>query len=166
MKTILIATATFISVTCIAQTATLSKSTYAIKYPGTWTISNAADTKQFTLAAPPDSGVADNFVENLNMVINELTSPYNAQQYAEFSKSYLPQKIKNFTVLENSKGNLGKDSWYMVFKGMQFGKRLQWKQYYIVKGSKVHILTFTAEAIRYKQYIKTVNTMMNSYTAK
>jgi hypothetical protein len=166
MKTIFVAAATFLSVACFAQTNTLSKSTYSVKYPSPWSIEGEADTKQFTIKAAPDSGIMDNFIENLNMVVNDLNSPMNAQQYAVFSKGYLPQKIKSFVVLENAKGNLGKDSWFMVFKGMQFGKKLQWKQYYIVKGSKVHILTFTGEAIRYKQYIKTINTMMASYTIK
>jgi|GEM_PF-3396213 len=155
-----------VAVTAAGQSNTLSKSTYAVKYPDPWSIEGTADSKQFTIKAAPDSGVMDNFIENLNMVINDLNSPMNAQQYAEFSKGYLPQKIKNFVVLENAKGNLGKDSWYMVFKGVQFGKKLQWKQYYIVKGSKVHILTFTGEATRYKQYIKTINSMMASYTIK
>ena len=148
------------------QSNTLSKSSYSVKYPDPWSIEGTADAKQFTIKAAPDSGIMDNFIENLNMVINDLNSPMNAQQYAAFSKGYLPKKIKNFVVLENAKGNLGKDSWYMVFKGVQFGKKLQWKQYYIVKGSKVHILTFTGEATRYKQYIKTINSMMASYTIK
>jgi hypothetical protein len=157
MKTIACA-AVMILFTLIAaaQTSTLARSTYSVKYPAPWTIEGEADAKQFTIKAAPDSGVTDNFIENLNMVINDLNSPMNAQQYAEFSKGYLPQKIKQFTVLESAKGNLGKDSWYMV----------QWKQYYIVKGNKVHILTFTGEATRYKQYLKTVNTMMSSYTIK
>ncbi len=149
-----------------AQTTTLSKSTYAIKYPNSWETEGMADAKQFTIKAAPDSGVDDQFIENLNLVIYDLTSPMNAQQYADFSKTTLPQKIKNFVILQNAKGNLGKDSWYMVFKGVQFGKKLQWKQYYIVKGGKVHILTFTSEATRYKQYIKTVDTMMKSYQLK
>lgn len=154
------------SLVATAQTNTLSRPTYSIKYPSPWQIEGTADAKQFTLKAAPDSGVVDNFIENLNLVIYDLTSPMNAQQYADFSKTTLPQKIKNFVILENAKGSLGKDSWYMVFKGVQFGKRLQWKQYYIVKGSKVHILTFTAEAIRYKQYLKTVNNLMAAYSIK
>lgn len=149
-----------------AQMNTLSKSTYSVKYPDPWSIEGTANAKQFTIKAAPDSGIADNFIENLNLVIYDLTSPMSAQQYADFSKTTLPQKIKSFSILENTKGNLGKDSWYMVFKGIQFGKKLQWKQYYIVKGGKVHILTFTAEAVRYKQYIKAVNTMMASYSIK
>jgi eukaryotic-like serine/threonine-protein kinase len=154
------------SVAALAQTSTLSKATYSVKYPAPWSIEGTADTKQFTIKAAPDSGLIDNFIENLNMVINDLNSPMDAKQYAEFSKGYLPQKIKNFTVLQNAKGNLTSNSWYMVFKGIQFGKKLQWKQYYIVKGAKVHILTFTAEAIRYKEYIKTVDAMMKSYVAR
>jgi hypothetical protein len=166
MKTFTLFVLSFISLSITAQTNTLSKSTYRVQYPDPWSIEGAADAKQFTIKAAPDSGIIDNFIENLNLVIYDLNSPMNAQQYADFSKTTLPQKIKNFVITENAKGNLGKDSWYMVFKGVQFGKKLQWKQYYIVKGSKVHILTFTAEAVRYKQYIKTVNTMMASYTIK
>lgn len=148
------------------QTATLSKATYSFKYPSDWFLEPGADAKTFTVKAPADSGLIDNFVENLNMVINDVTG-YDAKQYAGFSKGYLPQKIKQFTVLEDKKGNFaGKDSWYMVFKGIQFGKKLQWKQYYIMKGSKVHILTFTCEASRYRQYIKTVDAMMASYVVK
>ncbi len=148
------------------QQVTLSKSTYSFRYPDTWTLEPGADAKQFTVKAPADSGLIDNFVENLNMVINDVTG-YDARQYAEFSKTYLPQKIKQFQVLESKKGNVaGKDSWYLVFKGIQFGKKLQWKQYYIRKGNKMHILTFTGEASRYKEYIKTVNAMMAAYLVK
>jgi len=149
-----------------AQTSTLSKSAYAVKYPSSWTVDASTDAKQFTIKAPADSGVADTYVENLNMVINQLSSPYTALEYANFSKGYLPQKLKQFVVLENKKGVIGKDSWYMVFKGLQSGKKLQWKQYYIVQNGKVHILTFTAEAFRYKEYIKTVNAVMASYVVK
>lgn len=167
MKTCLIAAATLISLSALAQSNTLSKSTYSIKYPSPWSIEGTADAKQFTIKAAPDSGLMqDNFIENLNLVIYDLTSPMNAQQYADFSKTTLPQKIKGFAILQNAKGSLGKDSWYMVFKGVQFNKKLQWKQYYIVKGAKVHILTFTAEATRYKDYIKTVDAMMKSYAVK
>ena len=167
MKTCVIAAATLISLSALAQSNTLSKSTYSIKYPSPWSIEGTADAKQFTIKAAPDSGLMqDNFIENLNLVIYDLTSPMNAQQYADFSKTTLPQKIKSFAILQNAKGSLGKDSWYMVFKGVQFNKKLQWKQYYIVKGAKVHILTFTAEATRYKDYIKTVDAMMKSYAVK
>lgn len=158
--------ACFFCMISAAQTTTLSKATYSIKYPADWFLEPGADAKQFTVKAPADSGLVDNFVENLNMVINDVTG-YDAKQYAAFSKGYLPQKIKQFVVLEDKKGTFaGKDSWYMVFKGIQFGKKLQWKQYYIIKGNKAHILTFTCEATRYKQYIKTVDAMMAGYVVK
>ncbi len=167
MKTILTVLLCSIAFSVAAQEkSTLSKATYSIKYPSGWTVEPGADAKQFTIKAPADSGLIDNFVENLNMVINDVTG-YDAKQYAEFSKGYLPQKIKQFTLMESRKGNFaGKDSWYMVFKGVQYGQKLQWKQYYILKGSKAHILTFTCEASRYKQYIKTVDAMISSYTVK
>lgn len=166
MKLILSLVLCSISLLAAAQTNTLAKASYSIKYPDSWLVEPGADAKQFTIKAPADSGLADNFVENLNMVINDIPG-YDAKQYAEYSKGYLPQKIKQFVVLENKKGNFaGRDSWYLVFKGIQFGKKLQWKQYYIVKGTKAHILTFTCEATRYRQYIKTVDAMIASYLVK
>ena len=135
MKTVLTVLLCGIAFGTTAQArATLSKSTYSIKYPSEWTVEPGADAKQFTIKAPADSGLIDNFVENLNMVINDVTG-YDAKQYAEFSKGYLPQKIKQFTLLESKKGNFaGKDSWYMLFKGVQYGQKLQWTFFFPQRG--------------------------------
>lgn len=149
------------------QLTTLSKPTYSIKYPSNWELDPSSNAKQFTVKAPADDA-ADLIAENLNVVIETLpTAGYTAEQYATFSKGYLPQKVKNFTVLQSKKGNIaGKDSWYTVFKGQQTNKKLQWKQYYIVYKGKVHILTFTAAPSQYKNYLKTVDAMIASYVAK
>jgi len=167
MKIVLLSFLLVITITAKAQEfSTLSKSTYSIKYPSTWIADENADAKNFTIKSPTE-GQEDVFVENLNLAIEKLpTFGYTAQEYAAFSKSYLPQKIKNFTVLTNKKGTLGKDSWFMEFKGLQNNKKLQWKQYYIVVNSKVHILTFTAEPAQYKNYLPVVNAMMASYKVK
>ena len=146
--------------------STLSKSTYSVRYPSTWKVDENADAKNFTLKSPTE-GQEDVFVENLNLAIEKLTSLGDtAQDYAAFSKGYLPKKIKNFTVTTNKKGTLGKDSWFMEFKGLQNNKKLQWKQYYIVHNAKVHILTFTAEPNQYKNYLPAINAMMAGYRAK
>jgi hypothetical protein len=167
MKKILLSLLLLASIAVNAQEfTTLSKSTYSIKYPSTWVADENADAKGFTIKSPTE-GQEDVFVENLNLAIEKLTSfGYTAQDYAAFSKGYLPQKIKNFTVITNKKGTLGKDSWFMEFKGLQNNKKLQWKQYYIVVNSKVHILTFTAEPDKYKNYLPVANAMMASYKAK
>ncbi len=146
---------------------TLSKPTYSIKYPSTWELDPSSNAKQFTVKAPADDA-ADVIAENLNVVIENLpTVGYTAEQYATFSKGYLPQKVKNFMVLQSKKGNIaGKDSWYTTFKGQQNNKKLQWKQYYIVFKGKVHILTFTAAPAQYSNYLKTVDAMIASYVAK
>lgn len=168
MKKMLLGILLFFAAAIHAQElATLSKSTYSIKYPAGWLVDPSSNAKQFTVKAPADDA-GDVLAENLNLVIENLpTSSYTAEQYAVFSKGYLPQKIKNFVVIQNKKGNTtGKDSWFMVFKGQQSDKKLQWKQYYIVYKGKVHILTFTAAPAQYNNYIKTVDAMIASYTVK
>lgn len=167
MKKIIIAVLLLTGMIVQAQEmTTLSKSAYSIKYPSTWKVANDANAKQFTIKSPTASN-EDLFVENLNLAVETLpTIGYTAQQYASFSKGYLPQKIKKFIVLKNEKGNLGKESWYMEFKGLQNGTSLQWKQYYIVQNGRVHILTFTAEPGEYKKFLPVVNSMLASYRIK
>lgn len=168
MKKIFFAISFFCASALQAQKlTTLSKPTYSIKYPSNWELDPSSNAKQFTVKAPADDA-ADVIAENLNVVIENLpTIGYTAEQYATFSKGYLPQKVKNFTVLQSKKGNIaGKDSWYTTFKGQQNNKKLQWKQYYIVFKGKVHILTFTAAPAQYDNYLKTVDAMIASYVAK
>ncbi|MBL0359140.1 MAG: hypothetical protein IPP72_20750 [Chitinophagaceae bacterium] len=87
MKLIVSIAFCFVSLLAVAQTNTLSKAGYDIKYPDSWLVEPGADARQFTIKAPADSGLIDNFVENLNMVINDI-SGYDAKQYAAFSKGY------------------------------------------------------------------------------
>jgi hypothetical protein len=143
---------------------TLTKNTYAIKYPDTWTLTAGHTNEKFSITAPSD-GMDDQFVENLDLTTNPI-SGYTPKQYADFSKTTLPRKIKGFKVLEEKAVKQGADGYYMVFKGTQGTDKLKWKQYYFIKGGKVYIITFTAEETRYAEYIKNIATMLSSFTVK
>jgi eukaryotic-like serine/threonine-protein kinase len=149
------------------QLSILSKATYTVQYPADWKVKPGSDVKQCDIISPTVNA-ADEFVENLNLVIETLPdNSYTAEKYAAFSKGYLPQKIKKFVVLQNKKASInGKDSWYMVFKGYQSNKLVQWKQYYVVHNKKVHILTFSAAAESYKEYEKIFTQMAEKYVVK
>lgn len=147
---------------------TLNRSTYSIKYPASWMLEPGVSNEKFWLTSGGDTlGTGpDMFVENVDLTVNTLGSVYTPKQYADFSKTTLPQKIKNFKVLEEKACKQGVPGYYMVFKGSQGKDKLKWKQYYFIKGGKVFIITFTAEESKYAAYIKNIGAMLSSFTVK
>jgi serine/threonine-protein kinase len=167
MKNFILAIASFLFLFTIqSQTLkTLSKATYSIKYPDTWTLENGSTSSAFSITAPSD-GADDQFVENINLTASAI-SGYTPQSYATYSKTFLPSKIKNFKVLEEKAVTQGgKTGYYLVFKGKQGKDALKWKQYYFIEKGKVYILTFTAEEINYAGYIKNIGSSLNSFSLK
>jgi hypothetical protein len=145
---------------------TLTKTTYSVKYPDTWTLTPGHNNEKFSLTAPSD-GVGDQFVENMDLTVIALgASTYTPKQYADYSKTTLPKKIKFFKVLEEKAVKQGVAGYYMVFKGTQGADKLKWKQYYFIKSGKVYVITFTAEDSRYAEYITNIGTMLSSFTVK
>lgn len=144
---------------------TLGKATYSVKYPDTWTVENTTGAKQFTVSAPSD-GEGDAFAEFANMV-SYATPGYTSKSYGAYSKGYLPQKIKNFKVVEEKEfKHGGKDAYYIVFTGKQDGQSLKWKQVYIIINGNGYVLTFAAQPDKYNQYAKTFSQILNSFVIK
>jgi eukaryotic-like serine/threonine-protein kinase len=169
MKNIKILMLALCIISCLtgsAQTTTLSKPAYSIKYPSTWTLTPGATNATFNITSPNDAD-DDTYVEFIDMVVNKLTdATMDAEKYAMFSKGYLPSKIPKFKVLESKKIAQNKDGYFMVFTGLQNGKACKWKQSYFVKAGKVYIITYTAEAAKYESYKKVVDPMFASFTLK
>jgi eukaryotic-like serine/threonine-protein kinase len=164
-KSILVILFFIISVnTLVAQTKTLSKSAYSIKYPDDWRLEESSNTS-FTLGAPSD-GDDDAFVENINFVSYPVTG-YLPKDYAQYSKTTLPQKIKNFKVVEEKEVKQGdKTGYYMIFKGKQGNQALKWKQYYFIKNGMAYVLTFSAQENMFSEYSKKISACLNSFTVK
>lgn len=154
----------FFTNTSFAQTKKLSKPTYSIKYPDDWRLEESSNTS-FTLGSPSD-GDGDAFVENINFVSYPVTG-YLPKDYAQYSKTTLPQKIKNFKVVEEKEVKQGgKAGYYMIFKGKQNNQALKWKQYYFFKNGMAYVVTFTAQETMFNEYLKKLSTCLASFTVK
>lgn len=165
-KTILFFAICLQAISLSAQTTkTLSKAAYSVKYPDTWTVESTTGAKQFTVSAPSD-GEGDTFAEFANMV-SYATPGYTSKTYGIYSKGYLPQKVKNFKVLEEKEFKQGgKDAYYIVFTGKQDGQSLKWKQVYIIINGYGYVLTFAAQPDKYAQYSKTFSQILSSFVIK
>jgi hypothetical protein len=149
-----------------AQTITLTKAAYSIKYPSTWEVKPGANNLTFNIQAPSD-GAGDTYTEFIDLTVNKLEdATMNAEKYALFSKGYLPSKIPKFKVVESKKTTQNKVGYFMVFTGLQNGKQCKWKQCYFVKNSKVYIITYTAAAESYDSYKAIVEPMIASFIVK
>jgi eukaryotic-like serine/threonine-protein kinase len=144
---------------------TINKPAYSVKYPDTWTVEPSTGAKQFTVKTPSD-GEEDVFGDNVNMV-SYAVAGYNSKTYAAYSKTYLPQKVKNFKVLEEKAiTQNGKEGYYIVFTGKQEGQLLKWKQVYFIINGTGYVLTFTAQQTVYNKYIKEATQVLNSFVIK
>jgi PsbP-like protein len=147
-----------------AQSLLLSKPGYSIKYPDDWRLETSNNTT-FTLSSTSD-GEGDAFVENIHFVSYPVTG-YLPKEYAQYSKTTLPQKIKGFKVLEEKEiKQSSKTGYYMIFKGKQNNQALKWKQYYFIKNGTAYVLTFTAQETMFSNYMSKISSCLNSFTVK
>jgi hypothetical protein len=157
----------FVLHTASAQTKILSKSTYSIKYPETWTLGTTTNSS-FDIYAGNEI-VDVKYRANLNLDVRAIDASYTLETYAANAKKTLPTKIAGFKVTqEKAITQGGKKGYYMIFKGKQKPDKdaLQWKQYYLIDKGKIYILTFTCEEANFDAYIKSIGTTLNSFTVK
>jgi hypothetical protein len=149
-------------------TKTLTKPSYSIKYPDTWTLGTTTNTSFDIFAGNTITDVK--YRANLNLNVRTIDASYTVETYAANAKKTLPTKIAGFKVTqEKAITQGGKKGYYMIFKGKQKPDKdaLQWKQYYFIEKGKIYIVTFTCEEANFDAYIKTIGTsMLGSFTVK
>lgn len=142
----------------------LAKKAYSMNIPPGWRIDEDCKEDLCSLFSPPDtlSKEYDNFVENINITVNKLSSPsYTVDQYATFSIGYLPKVVKNFKVLEKKK--LSATAYRLTYQGDKNYFSQTWRQYYYVKNSKVYIVTFAAQTAKYAYFQPLIEPYLNSF---
>ena len=174
MKSILLIFFVALSSFCFAQTAVDSvkvpenqkviKKAYTLTVPSTWRIDNECREEICSIFSPADTlGEAyDRFVENINITVNKLNNPaYTVDQYAAYSIKYLPSVVKNFVVVDKKK--LRSNAYRVTYKGEKSNYNQTWRQYYYIKNSKVYIITFACESIKYAYYLPLIEPYLNSF---
>ncbi len=125
---------------------------YRITVPEGWYIQAGCVDEKCVMLSPRDTlSSYDRFTENISITVSKLSSAkYTADMYADFSKGYLPKVVSNFKVLERKR--LKTNNVLMVYQGKKDGYEQTWMQYYIVKNSKVYIVTCSIETKNYEYY--------------
>ncbi len=133
-----------------------------MQYPDTWT----AGTEQGILIfKSPLTDAADKFQENVNVVIQDLTSqPLTLEQFTDLSvEQYKQMKgTVDFISMEDMK-LAGQPTKKAVLKMNYYGTQLKLKQMWFVKNNAAYLITYTAAEAKFNNYEPLATTLMNSF---
>lgn len=144
----------------------LDKKEYKIAIPENWIIDKDCKDDLCSLFSPSDTlSYYDVFIENLNITVAKLPTPaYTAENYSNYSRSYLPTVVTKYKLLNKKK--LKPNVSMIEFTGIKNNFDQTWQQYYFVKRQKVYILTFAIETKKYAYYTNHYKNIFNSFVLK
>lgn len=139
---------------------------YKMTVPLGWKVKEGCIDEKCMMISPNDTLTSyDRFTENVSITINKLSSAsYSADMYANFSKGYLPKVVSNFMVLDRKR--FKSNDVRLIYRGDKDGYNQTWMQHYIVKNSKVYIITFSMETEKYDYFRPLIEPYLSTFVLK
>jgi hypothetical protein len=134
-----------------------------MRYPDTWT----AGTEQGILIfKSPLADAADKFQENVNVVLQDLSShPMTLEEFTTLSVEQYKQMKGTVEFISISDVTLaGQKTKKAVLKMNYYGTQLKLKQMWFVKNKAAYLITYTAAEAEFANYEPLATTLMNSFT--
>jgi len=140
-----------------------------IKYPEDWnpekinrknSILKETEVARFV---GPASG--DKLAPEVTITIQEFSEPMSLEEYKNVALREI-QEFSNYQVVSQGATELGNqpDAYKIVYEGENEGQNLQMMQVFALKGDRsAYIITYTAEASEYEDYLTEVEAMIDSF---
>ena len=145
---------------------TYDSSAYGIRieYPSDWTKNEQVMGTVATFLSPQESA-SDIFKENVNVIVQDLsTQPMTLEEYTELSVGQVEQFITDANILDSSVTTLdGTSAHKVVYTGKQGQYSLKWMQVWTIKDNTAYVLSYTAEANKYNDFLDTAQEMVDSF---
>ena len=139
---------------------------YRMTYPSSWSIDDSQTRAQAIFFFSPQDGPADNFRENVNLMVQDLTPDQaTMKDYLTLSKKQF--KDYNATVLELSEVPDPADGFPEAFISytMPMGEfDLQFIARVKIKGQKAYLLTYTSTIDNFEQYLEDGKAIIESFS--
>jgi eukaryotic-like serine/threonine-protein kinase len=134
---------------------------FTINYPPSWQIKEISGMVFFL---SPGEGRSDDFSENVGVIIEDLSKqPMSLNEYEKLSLTSAPKLIKDFKLAAKNSAKIdGEDAYSMIYSGIDKSRRLKYKSYTFITGSKAYTLTYTAEEKNYDKYLNQAELVMKS----
>jgi hypothetical protein len=147
-----------ISNICFAQTDTIFKQftdkNFALQYPSNWDVNTTGKMGTALLVLSPLENEADNFKENVNVLIQEQQGITNTlENYRKVTELQFADKANNCNVLESEIFTNNHSRFYKALYTMKYGETmLKISAVCFIKNNKAYLATFTTTVDTYLQY--------------
>jgi hypothetical protein len=126
----------------------------SFSYPSTWrTSAPATGLVEVTVAAPSDGG--DDFVPNINVVIEPLRVDVDAEGYLEASLSAIRSAFNRFELLDQGGISIdGQAAAWIEYEWVTNGRKIRQRQVYLTRGDDGFVITFTATPTTFEEHLE------------
>jgi eukaryotic-like serine/threonine-protein kinase len=137
-----------------------------MKYPENWEQTGTPDriTGNVVKFSSSKEGETDNYLENVNLIIQEL--PENRrelEQFTNFSLDEIQQSDPNTKIIEQGKTEfINQPAYQAIYTLEEEGVKIQRLQIWTIRHNKAYIMTYTADVAKYAKYLPTAKTIINS----
>lgn len=170
MKILLSFLATFLVYSGLSQGLTEMHETdhYKIRYPEKWTLLEDDDLGEAIHIVAPKSGNADQFTENVSVVVQDLTGiDISIDDFVRLAEQQILETVQESEVLSSKRFEAGKiKSHKLIYKGVIKGFPLKLIRYYQLNNNKAYILTYTALEKDFEQHKLYGQQILNSFRFK
>ncbi|WP_338770101.1 hypothetical protein WAF17_11245 [Bernardetia sp. ABR2-2B] len=142
----------------------INKDGYTISYPSHLKLDESGQMGTKFLLFTEKTGLDDDFVENINLVIQDLEADFGLDEFVKLSES----QIKDNGKLISSEGIKDKNSEFhkMILSANVNNSDLKFIQYCFVKDNKAYVLTFTAKEDEFEKYAVEMEEIMQTFELK
>jgi len=139
-----------------------------IYYPQGWKFNASGEMGALFFIYSPLENENDLFQDNINLVVHPLASndidlnEYYIATFSDIKKQLLSVNVQEEEQFFNNNIEIQK----VVFSAIQEDFVLMVQQYYFIHKQEAYIMTFTAEEIKFDDYIEFVDLIMESFKFK
>ena len=159
----------FVSVSITAQTntnwKTITQSNYSVQYPSNWELDQSGKMGAIFFMLAPVESPADNFKENVNLMIQDLTGMnIDLDKFTQISIDQIKtQAVKGKLIESKRMKNKTREYQKVIYTSDQNGFHLKYEQLYYVKNNKAYFLTLTCEQTKFDAYKAEGEKILNSF---
>jgi hypothetical protein len=136
---------------------------FALSYPSTWTATEGPGVPALFVTSPRESPT-DAFVENVNVVVEELAAPMSVEAYADGSALLMETDLVDYREISRTNVDLGGQPAVRREYQHNFAGRDLWVvSYMMVVENQAYVLTATAEREHAEAWRRTLEAICQTF---
>jgi hypothetical protein len=145
-----------------------SASSFNVQYPSDWFLKLTSEKAVFVLKSPAESE-ADNFLENINLIIRYLpaASKISIEDFGKITIDALKKKYSTFAIKSSKKITwLNKDAWESKYEFVENGMTVSVMQMLLFYNDNLYACTYSAQGNKTDIYFEMANEIFNRMSVK